>query len=464
MNYPYHNFYPLPNYPPGYPIMNEGQNPNVQNQSSSQQEMYPQVPTYPYPPINPYPIGGGPICPPIPPGGIYFPPTEFVIEPVTTASPYPLYPGIPNTVQQPLPGGGIFHPNIAPIDHTYPPAVDPGFAPGVPYLFQRYYPSAYPSWKLKMPEGTVKYYQPFNPEDDAQQLRSAMKGLGTDEAAIIDILAHRTNQQRQEISVAYKTQFGRDLVDDLNSELSGRFEDVINALMMPVVEYIAKELRHALSGAGTDEDVLIEILCSSENKEILAIKEAYQTLFDRSLEDDLVSDTSGDFRRLLVSMTTGARNDGYADPDGAKQDAQDLYNAGEGQWGTDESVFNMILATRSWDHLAMVFYEYQQLTGHTMSDAVEREFSGDVKQGWLTVVHCVEYRPSFFAERINKAMKGAGTCDRDLIRLIVTRCEKDLVQIKQEYYDQFGKTLEEAIEDDTSGDYKRMLLALVSGM
>lgn len=463
MNYPYHNFYPLPNYPPVYPMMNEGQNPNIPNQTSHQ-EIYPQVPPYPYPPINPYPMGGGPICPPIPSSGIYYPPSEFVIEPVTTTSPYPLYPGMPNNTQQPLSGGGIFHPNIASVESTYPPTLDPGFAPGIQYPFQRYYTSVNSNWKLKMPEGTVKYYHPFSPEDDAQQLRSAMKGLGTDEASIIDILAHRTNSQRQEISVAYKTQFGRDLVEDLNSELSGRFEDVINALMMPLIEYIVKELRHALSGAGTDEDVLIEILCSSENREILEIKNTYQTLFDRSLEDDLVSDTSGDFRRLLVSMSTGARNEGFADPDEAKKDAQDLYNAGEGQWGTDESVFNMILATRSWDHLAMVFYEYQQLTGHTMSEAIEREFSGDVKQGWLTVVHCVEYRPSFFAERINKAMKGAGTCDRDLIRLIVTRCEKDMVQIKQEYYDQYGKTLEEAIEDDTSGDYKRMLLALVSGM
>ena len=37
------------------------------------------------------------------------------------------------------------------------------------------------------------------PEKDAEALRNAMKGMGTDEAAIIKIIANRTNAQRQKI-------------------------------------------------------------------------------------------------------------------------------------------------------------------------------------------------------------------------------------------------------------------------
>lgn len=59
-------------------------------------------------------------------------------------------------------------------------------------------------------------------------------------------------------------------------------------------------------------------------------------------------------------------------------------------------------------------------------------------------------------------MKGAGTDDKTLIRIVITRAEVDMVQVKQEFQREFGKSLEEFIKDDTSGDYRKVLLALVS--
>ena len=75
------------------------------------------------------------------------------------------------------------------------------------------------------------------PEKDAETLREAMKGFGTDEAAIIKVIATRNNAQRQKIKVAYKSSFGRDLIEDLKSELKGNLEDAVVALFEPPVEY-----------------------------------------------------------------------------------------------------------------------------------------------------------------------------------------------------------------------------------
>lgn len=50
---------------------------------------------------------------------------------------------------------------------------------------------------------------PFNPRQDAEILRKAMKGFGTDEKSIIQVLAHRVNIQRQEIANNFKTLFGK---------------------------------------------------------------------------------------------------------------------------------------------------------------------------------------------------------------------------------------------------------------
>lgn len=103
-----------------------------------------------------------------------------------------------------------------------------------------------------------------------------MKGLGTDEDAIISVLAYRNTAQRQEIRTAYKTTIGRDLIDDLKSELSGNFERVIIGMMMPTVLYDVQELQRAMKGAGTDEGCLIEILASRTPEEIRRINQTYQ--------------------------------------------------------------------------------------------------------------------------------------------------------------------------------------------
>jgi annexin A7/11 len=50
---------------------------------------------------------------------------------------------------------------------------------------------------------------PFSPRADAEALRNAMKGFGTDETAIMNVLAHRTNLQRLEIVMQYTTLFGK---------------------------------------------------------------------------------------------------------------------------------------------------------------------------------------------------------------------------------------------------------------
>jgi len=310
---------------------------------------------------------------------------------------------------------------------------------------------------------TVTPVAPFNPRQDAEVLRKAMKGFGTDEKAIIDVLANRTNSQRLEIAVQFKTLYGKDLISDLKSELSGRFEDLIIAMMTPLPQFYAKELRDAISGIGTNESTLIEILCTTTNHEIRTIRAAYESIYRSSLEKDLAGDTSGHFRRLLVSLCTGNRDESHTvNHAAAEQDAQALLRAGELRFGTDESTFNAILCSRSYTQLRQIFIEYQRLTGHEFEKAVQKEFSGDIESGLLAIVKSVRNKAVFFAERLHDSMAGLGTKDKALIRIMVTRCEVDMVDIKNAFQAKYGKTLESFISGDTSGDYKKCLLALAT--
>ncbi|XP_071833094.1 uncharacterized protein [Apostichopus japonicus] len=318
--------------------------------------------------------------------------------------------------------------------------------------------------KLPKDKGTVYPSSNLDAQADAEKLRKAMKGFGTDEKAIIEVLSQRSNFQRQKISKQFKQMFGKDLVKELKGELSGKLWDVVEGLLMTPEMYDAYQLHKAIKGLGTDEDTLIEIICTRTNSSIKAIKKAYQQAYGKKLEDDVSGDTSGHFQRLLVSVLEGARpEDDEVDPGKAKEDAAALYKAGEDSWGTDESRFNVILMSRSYAQLRATFAEYGNVSKHSIEQAIKKEMSGDLKNAMLAVVRCVMNKHKFFADKLYKTMKGAGTDDETLKRIVISRCEVDMENIKGEYQTAYKETLGKAISGDTSGDYKKILVSLVGG-
>ena len=298
-------------------------------------------------------------------------------------------------------------------------------------------------------------------QKDAEDLRKAMKGFGTDEAALIKICANRTNSQRQAIKAAYKAAFGRDLIADLKSELHGKFEDAMIALFADPIEYDADQLREAMKGLGTNEDTLIEIIASRPPHILRAVKERYQQKYQRDIETDVKKETHGTLQHLLIALLQCNRSiNTNPNIDRCAQIAQEIYQAGEAKLGTDSSVFNKYFCSLSPMELACVAQQYHKLTGHTILQAIDKEFSGDSKKAFRTIVYATLSPSEYFATRVNDAIKGWGTKDHLLIRILITRDEIDMPQIKQYYKQLFGKDMVQAVKSDISGDYQKLMVEL----
>ena len=296
---------------------------------------------------------------------------------------------------------------------------------------------------------------------DAEALRKAMEGFGTDEAALIKICANRTNAQRQQIKQAYKSTYGRDLISDLKSELRGKFEDAMVALFTEPIEYDADQLREAMKGAGTNEDTLIEIIASRTPQQLAAIKAKFKEKYKRDLETDVKKETHGTLQHLLISLLQGSRSmNTQVNQAQMAAVAQEIYKAGEAKLGTDESVFNKYFCSLSPYELAAMAQQYHKLTGHTILQAIDKEFHGDSKKALRTIVYATLSPSEYFATRVNDAIKGWGTKDHLLIRILITRDEIDMPQIKQYYKQLYGKDMVQAVKSDISGDYQKLMIEL----
>ncbi|XP_044051179.1 annexin A3a [Siniperca chuatsi] len=312
--------------------------------------------------------------------------------------------------------------------------------------------------------GTIKPKANFNAVDDAEALRKAIEGLGTKEQTLIDILTHTSSAQRQLICEAYQKATGRALLEDLKGDTSGNFEDLLAALVTPPAAYDCHEVMRAMKGAGTADSILIEIFASRSNEQIKALNDVYLRETQKKLTLELKNEVSGDFANALLLLAEGKRDvSTTVDTEKAKKDAKTLYDAGEKKWGTDESKFVDILCQRSIPQLRQTLVEYKNISGKTLQQSIEGEMSGELEELLVAIVKCVKSVPAYFAERLYESMKGGGTDESTLNRIMVSRSEIDLLDIRAEFKKLYKYSLYSAIKSDLSGDHGDCVKAICGG-
>jgi len=342
------------------------------------------------------------------------------------------------------------------------------------------------SWIQPFPDarGTVVGKSKYDREDakaDALRLRTAMKGLGTDKDIIVDICGNRTFEQRRMIAREYERideHEKRSLCKDLKSDLSGDLQNLVVPLFMEKGEFDAHLIEQAVRGIGTDTDLLNEVLCTRTNDEIHDLKVAWTRYIDSKQKlDDRMSDETKKFfgvshyHTLCLKLLEGRRAmSAAADDKTVHDDAEELHRLivereRSSDYSFAERRFIEIFTERSWPHIRALVSEFPNVSKKwTLEGAVGQQFgeTSNTTQALRTIIEFSTQPYDFWAKKLRDAMKGFGTSDSKIIRIIVSRCEIDMANIVEVFGQRYGegKTLKNWIEQQTSGPYQKLLLNL----
>ena len=271
-----------------------------------------------------------------------------------------------------------------------------------------------------------------------------------------------STKERLQLRENYKSKFNKDLIEDIEKYTKSDLCTLLTSIYKDPVEYDADLLYKAMKGIGTNDDILIEVISFRSFSRLNKIKEKFKEKYNKDLISEVKSETSGDYRTTLINLLEKERSTNtQPDLDNCVKIAEELYGAGEGKLGTDENVFVKYFTSLSPEEIALVGKEYHKKYKKNIVHVIENEIDGDLQKLFKSILYGIISPSEYFARQINGAVKGIGTNDTQLIRSVVSRMDIDMKMIKKYYKKLFGKNMADDIKGDTSGNYQKLLLALI---
>ncbi|KAK7036152.1 Annexin A4 [Favolaschia claudopus] len=257
--------------------------------------------------------------------------------------------------------------------------------------------------------GPIKY--------DAERVKQAIQGVGTDESLLDEILVDLTPSDVSLLAYVYEQRYKKPLLRAVQGDLSGDINNFYGELLNP-----QRVLRPSYPG---------------------------QHGMNMNAHPD-------DPQQLL------------------EDDVSKLHKSGAGRVGTNESTFYGILTGRTYDHLVQVCRRYQAKHGKTLSHDLKNEFSGHTLDVLLRLVAGIEGHPRHpelsprdarDAVLLEETMAGFGTKDGLLVMRLLRAhwSRRRMEMIGGAYLKIYGKTLTRRVEGETSGAFEDLLVAMIKG-
>ncbi len=302
-------------------------------------------------------------------------------------------------------------------------------------------------------------------DDKCNEIYEACKGWGKDSKRLIEALGKTTGEERKKISFRYPELHDRKELAKLMKDECGNndFGTAMQFLGLGPVEAECKMIKKAVDGLGCDALLLHSILCGRSNEDMVLLKKTYYKMYTDDLVGRISGEVRGDLRKIILSAVQAAEeefNPDYHTQDKAVQDAEILYKAGQGRWGTDEDQMAKIVVLSPPKYLKIVNSVYADKYGYTLFKAFEKELGHKGAEAALFTLGMKLKPYETIAKLIKKATKGMGT-NEILLTCTLIRYQDLMGQVYLAHENLFEKSIHTRVKDETGGNYKKILLAVL---
>ncbi|GBG81599.1 hypothetical protein CBR_g32591 [Chara braunii] len=280
--------------------------------------------------------------------------------------------------------------------------------------------------------------------------------------SLVRVFSKRSADQRAVIVRRYNSLHDKYLAVEIKEKVEpGPLQNCLLTLLRPSAINDAVWLHAAIAGLGTDEGVLIEILCMRTPQELVDIQAEYKSMFKRELMNDVMGEFNAlsQLRELLIGLLGMPRKTTPADPEAAHQLAEKLHKAGKGLFANTKK-FVTVFTHESHDMLKAAFQKFKELYGLSMESFLDRELKlhSRLAQGLKFIASCAESRYGMYADLIHDALNSSPPNIAGVERSMLCRLDTDMAHIKEQYLKKYDVSILDAIKIRISDPTLRKVL------
>lgn len=325
-----------------------------------------------------------------------------------------------------------------------------------------------------------------------EKLKQAFDGMGTDEDAVSRIIGGLDKRDAAIVAECFQSKYSKSLIDHIKDEVGGNYaKSMITWLTTPdvtggleyeitkathrneqnelilraldnakqsVAELDVDMLIYAAKGMGTDERLVVQILCARTKEQLDAIDQIFIKKHNKTLKDYIKKEMGGNLEKFLI----------YAQLAEEEFDALLLKEAFSG-FGCDKTLILEIICTRSYDRLHATKLYYESHYDKNLLDQLRNELSGPLERLCVTLFarpRSSDTNDSFNDEAIARQLyeMGAGqwgTNENSFVDIFASHSVEEMKLIGNAYDRMFGSSLYAAVKSEFSGDIRDALLNLL---